>query len=74
MEFSRQEYWSRVPFPCPGDLPTQRSNPSLLHWQADYLPEEDRGKNQEWIKKNFQFFRLIKFLIFKTHWMSFTVD
>ena len=21
MEFSRQEYWSRVPFPSPGDLP-----------------------------------------------------
>ena len=21
MEFSRQEYWSRLPFPFPGDLP-----------------------------------------------------
>ena len=21
MEFSRQEYWSRLPFPTPGDLP-----------------------------------------------------
>ena len=21
MDFSRQEYWSGLPFPCPGDLP-----------------------------------------------------
>ena len=35
--FSRQEYWSGLPFPPSGDLPTQGSNPHLsclLHWQA----------------------------------------
>ena len=31
VEFSRQEYWSGLPFPSPGDLPTQGSNPGLLH-------------------------------------------
>ena len=31
MEFSRQEYWSGLPFPSPGDLPTQGSCPGLLH-------------------------------------------
>ena len=31
MEFSRPEYWSGQPFPSPGDLPTQGSNPGLLH-------------------------------------------
>ena len=31
MGFSRQEYWSGLPFPSPGDFPTQGSNPSLLH-------------------------------------------
>ena len=31
MKFSRQEYWSGLPFPTPGDLPNQGSNPSLLH-------------------------------------------
>ena len=31
MEFSRQEYWSRVPFPSPGVFLTQGSNPGLLH-------------------------------------------
>ena len=29
--FSRQEYWSRLPFPFPGNFPTQGSNPGLPH-------------------------------------------
>ena len=32
MGFSRQEYWSGLPFPSPGDIfPTQELNPGLLH-------------------------------------------
>ena len=27
MEFSRQEYWSGLPFPPPGDLPNPRIKP-----------------------------------------------
>ena len=41
MEFSRQEYWSRLPFPFPWIFLTQGSNPCLLHllhWQVDSLP------------------------------------
>ena len=30
MEFSRQEYWSELPFPSQG-IPTQGLNPGLLH-------------------------------------------
>ena len=46
--FSRQEYWRWVPFLSPGDLPTQRSNSSLLHcrwilyqegWRAGVKPQ-----------------------------------
>ena len=32
MGFPRQEYWSELPFPSPGDVLTLESNPSLLHW------------------------------------------
>ena len=32
MGFSRQEYWSGLPFPTPGNLPTQGLNSPLLHW------------------------------------------
>ena len=41
MEFSRQEGWSGLPFPPPGDLRTQGMNHCLLHllhWQAGSLP------------------------------------
>ena len=30
MEFSRQEHWSGLPFPPPGDLPSQRIEPTSL--------------------------------------------
>ena len=35
MGFSRQEYWRRLPFPSPGDLPYLEIKLQLLHWQAD---------------------------------------
>ena len=31
MEFSRQEYWSGLPFPSPGDLPDPGINLGLPH-------------------------------------------
>ena len=46
MEFSRQEYWSGLPFPSPGIFPAQGSNLSLLHlldWQVDSLPLSHLG-------------------------------
>ena len=47
MEFFRQEYWSGLLCPPPGDLPDQRSNPRLLrllHWQVGSLPLAPPGK------------------------------
>ena len=38
MGFSRQEYWSRLPFPSPGDLPDPGIEPMSPALQADYLP------------------------------------
>ena len=45
MEFSRQEYWSRLPFPTPGDLlhPGVKSTSSALQ-QADSLPLSHKRK------------------------------
>ena len=42
--FSRQVYWSGLPFLPPGDLPYPGANPCLLHWQADSLPLVPPGK------------------------------
>ena len=44
MEFSRQEYWSRLPFPSPGDLPNPGIEPGSPTLQADALPSEPPGK------------------------------
>ena len=44
MEFSRQEYWSGLPLPSPGDLPNPGINPASPAWQADCLPAGSPGK------------------------------
>ena len=40
MGFPRQEYWSGVPFPSPGDLPNPGTEPRCPALQADSLPTE----------------------------------
>ena len=40
MEFSRQGYWSGLPFPSPGDLPNPVVEPGSPALQADALPSE----------------------------------
>ena len=42
MGFSRQEYWSKLPFLLPGHHPHPRLL-HLLHWQLDFLPLYHRG-------------------------------
>ena len=44
MGFSRQEYWSGLPFPSPGDLPNPGIEPRFPALQADSLPTELWGK------------------------------
>ena len=46
MEFSRQEYWSGLPFPSPGDLRNPGIEPGSPALQADALPSEPPGKAQ----------------------------
>ena len=44
MGFSRQEYWSGLPFPSPGDLPDPGIEPRSPTLQADALTSEPPGK------------------------------
>ena len=44
MGFSRQEYWSGLPFPSPGDLSNPEIEPGSPTLQADALPSETAGK------------------------------
>jgi len=52
IEFSRQEYRSRLPFPSPGDLSDPGIEPGSPTLQADYLPSEPPGKpwsGRDWV-------------------------
>ena len=44
MGFSKQEFWSELPFPSPRDLPDPRIKPRSTALQADSLPSEPQGK------------------------------
>ena len=54
MGFSRQEYWSGLPFPSPGDLPNPGIEPSSPGLQADALPSEPPGKISKVVLPQFQ--------------------
>ena len=43
MGFSRQEYWSGLPFPSPGDLPDPGIEPGSPALGADALSSEPSG-------------------------------
>ena len=44
MGFSRQEYWSGLPFPSPGDLPDPGIEPGTTALETDALLSEPSGK------------------------------
>ena len=58
MGFSRQKYWSELPFPSPGDLPNPGIEPRSPALEADTLTSEPPGNMQQWISTeiSFQFF------------------
>ena len=49
MGFSRQEYWSGLPFPSPGNLPNPGIEPRSPALEADALTSEPPGKPHTWI-------------------------
>ena len=49
MEFSRQEYWSGLPFPSPQDLPNPGIEPRSPALWADTLPSEPPGKANRYV-------------------------
>ena len=48
MGFSRQEYWSGLPFPSPGDLPDPGIEPRSPALQADALTSEPPGSPKKY--------------------------
>ena len=48
MGFSRQEYWSELPLPSPGDLPDSGIEPMSPALQADSFTSEPRENHESW--------------------------
>ena len=48
MGFSRQEYWSGLPFLSPGDLPSPGIEPVSPALQADALPSDPPENSGSW--------------------------
>ena len=74
MGFSRQEYWSGVPLPSPGDLPNLGIELGSPAFQADALTTEPPGKNRIHLHLiNYLSCHLVlKFLVLT--WPSFCLD
>ena len=62
MGFSRQEYWSGLPFPSPGDLPDPGIEPRSPALEADALTSEPPGKSYKYV-----YYSLVKYSFLITH-------
>ena len=80
MGFPRQEYWSGLPFPSPGDLPDPGIEPGSPTLQADSLPSEPPGSpfkqppmtnvsnsGQHWLRKFLSSFGISLLLLLCLH-------
>ena len=81
MGFSKQEYWSGLPFPSPGDLPNPGIEPRSPALQADSLPTELQGKPQVKVKVTQSYLTLFDTMDYTFHgilqarileWVSFS--
>ena len=65
MGFPRQEYWSGLSFPSPGDLPDPGIEPMSSDWQAGSLPLSHQESPPETIHTCKMFPRMIDFSTYK---------
>ena len=82
MGFSRQEYWSGLPFPSPGDLPKPGIEPRSPALWADALPSEPSGNpilkliqcpRYYFLEIWFQLFKGLIELTWNLHWQKVLV-
>ena len=70
LRFSRQEYWSRLPFPSPGVLSNPGAEPTSSAWQADSLPLNHLGKPLRWCCSRPKYVHLILLNIKLVSWVQ----
>ena len=65
MGFSRQEYWSRLPFPSPGDLPDPGIKPASPALAGVFFTHEPPGKSLKRWPKLIHIFDLLTSILLK---------
>ena len=77
--FPRQEYWSGLPFPSPGDLPDPGIESTSPAWAGDFSSPEPRGKPRSLVVIAVQLLSRVR--LFVTPWtaarqasLSFTIS
>ena len=70
MDYSRQEYWSVLPFPSLGDLPNPGIEPGSLALQTDSLRSEPPAKHRAWQKRIKQMFVAVRALWGNPHYVK----
>ena len=70
IEFSRQEYWRRLPFPSVRDLPNPGIEPDSSALQTDSLPSEPPGKPFQVLKPLQSKKTLTEHIIFYSHLLA----
>ena len=73
MEFTRQEYWSGLPFPPPEDFPhpgIKTHISDLLHWQVDSLPLGLPGKPSQVILMHAKIWEPLDSMLTKLSFLS----
>ena len=70
MEFSRQEYWSGLPLPSPGDLPDPGIKPGSPVLQEDSLLSEPSGPQTSMFFESVIFFLVAALFYFCQHGLS----
>ena len=68
--FSRQECWSGLPFPSPGNLPDPGIEPGSPSLQVDALPSEPLGKPQVVVKYFEQILQTSDYIVLKRRYRS----
>ena len=69
MGFSRQEYWSRLPFPSPGDIPDPGIEPWSPALQMDSLPSEPQCSFSINLRKDYKMLKIsIIFRLLRLTW------
>jgi len=68
MGFSRQEYWSGLPFPSPGDLPDPAVEPGSLHCRQALYRLSHQGGDAKCVQGELKLIRnFVKKLIISKH-------